>query len=61
MAVAYGWAFTASAADEAMLKLLKVLRDRGSLTEQEYKDLVKASEPTPAAPAAPAAPPPSRF
>lgn len=48
---ACGWALNASAADEAMLKLLKVLRDRGSLTEQEYKDLVKASEQAPVAPA----------
>lgn len=31
-------------AGEAMLKLLKVLRDRGSLTEAEYRMLVEAAE-----------------
>lgn len=35
---------SAPAAGEAMLKLLKVLRDRGSLTEAEYQMLVEAAE-----------------
>lgn len=40
---------TAQAADEALFKLLSILRDRGSLTEKEYQDLLKtSSKPLPA-------------
>jgi len=33
----------ARAADEALFKLLTILRDRGSLTEKEYQDLLRTS------------------
>ena len=42
------------AANEAMVKLLGILRDRGSITAQEYNDLVLLADPA-AAPAPPAA------
>lgn len=45
-----GTVTTAQAADEALFKLLTILRDRGSLTEKEYQDLLKTSSkplPTP--------------
>lgn len=38
------WTPPIHAAGEAMMKLLKVLRDRGSLTEAEYQTLVEAAE-----------------
>ncbi len=34
---------SAQAADEALSKLLSILRDRGSLTEKEYQDLLKTN------------------
>jgi hypothetical protein len=49
----------AYAGNEAMLKLLRILRDRGSITAEEYEDLrqaAEAPEPSAAPPAAPASP-----
>jgi phosphate-selective porin len=57
MAVAMMMAPTARAyaGNEAMLKLLRILRDRGSITAEEYEDLRMAAEqPEPAAPTPPA-------
>ncbi len=52
LAAVIGLATTLQAADETLLKLLKVLRDRGSISEVEYQELLKVSEkpqPQPAA------------
>lgn len=46
----------ALAANEALVKLLGILRDRGSITPQEYADLVLVADPG-AAPASPSAQP----
>jgi hypothetical protein len=57
MAVAMMMAPTARAyaGNEAMLKLLRILRDRGSITAEEYEDLRMAAEqPEPGAPTPPA-------
>lgn len=59
-----GWGGVASAADgqnEALLKLLQVLRDRGSITAAEYEEirLVATASPAPAAPASAPAPAPA--
>jgi hypothetical protein len=49
-------AVPARADNEALLRLLRILRDRGSITEQEYEELRTAAEkPDQPAPAAPAA------
>src|SRR5689334_20034447 len=46
----------AEAANEALVRLLQVLRDRGSISTQEYEDIRKVAEAPDAAPAqAPAA------
>lgn len=49
-----GPSFSTEASNPALLKLLKVLKDRGTLTAQEYDDLVAAAqaESTPTAPPA---------
>lgn len=52
----------AYAGNEAMLKLLRILRDRGSITAEEYEDLrqaAEAPETSAAPPAVPAAPLPT--
>ena len=38
-----GPVFSTEAASPALIKLLKVLKDRGTLTAQEYEDLVLAA------------------
>ncbi len=52
-AVWFGGATPALAANDALLRLLQVLRDRGSISAQEYDDIRKVAE----AADAPAAPP----
>ena len=46
----------ADAANDALLKLLQVLRDRGSISPAEYEAIRVLAEPEPAPPAAPARP-----
>ena len=46
----------AYAGNEAMLKLLRILRDRGSITAEEYEDLRQAAEAPETAAAPPAVP-----
>ena len=59
-----GWSGVAAAADgqnEALMRLLQVLRDRGSITAAEYDEirLVATATPAPAAATPPPAPAPA--
>ena len=49
----------AFAANDALIKLLGLLRDRGSITADEYTDLVRIADPAAAPPAPSAAPAPA--
>ena len=51
-------ASSAFAANEALVKLLGIMRDRGTITAQEYNDLVLLADPA-AVPAPTVAPPPA--
>ncbi|MDH4065755.1 MAG: hypothetical protein OEW19_15260, partial [Acidobacteriota bacterium] len=56
LAVLAGPAARADASNDAMLKLLRILRDRGSISAEEYEELrVAAEEPSATAPSSPGA------